>query len=62
MHFGCQLSPLGVPLTVVLDDFHGELADYAADMILVRPDHFISWVNDGSSYDSQAVLSRSLGL
>jgi hypothetical protein len=42
--FRVSAELLGVPLTVVLDDFHGELADYGADMILVRPDHFISWV------------------
>ena len=60
--FRVSAKSIGVPLTILLDDFQGELADYDTDLILVRPDHFISWVNDGSSYDSQAVLSRSVGL
>jgi 2-polyprenyl-6-methoxyphenol hydroxylase-like FAD-dependent oxidoreductase len=45
---------LGVPLGVVRDDRYGE-------EILVRPDHFISWVGDGTAADAEATLRRSVG-
>ena len=51
---------LHVPLTVVhfVDPAAREL--YAADAVLVRPDHHIAWRGDGSA-DPAAVLARATG-
>ena len=48
---------LGVPLTVALAGMSG----YQTPLILVRPDHFISWVDDGSPADPQAILGTAIG-
>ncbi len=41
--FTSAARSLGIPFTVVGDRSDGEMADYEATMILVRPDHYISW-------------------
>lgn len=58
--FSTAAEELGIPLRVV----HGSEADmesYGCSLILVRPDHFISWVDDGSPYQESEVLARSVG-
>jgi 2-polyprenyl-6-methoxyphenol hydroxylase-like FAD-dependent oxidoreductase len=45
---------LGVPVEVVEDGSYGE-------DVLVRPDHFISWVGDGTEADPLHLLRRSAG-
>ena len=55
---------LGIPLTIVEDAGDGEVARYAASLILVRPDHFVAWVcgdAEVSEVDAQAVLQRARG-
>ena len=53
---------LGVPLQIVRRDFGGEAADYGSRLILVRPDHFVSWVgDDADSSVAREILSRSVG-
>jgi len=51
----------GVPLSVVVDSFEGEMSDYGSEPILVRPDHFVSWVDDGAPYDPKDILAASIG-
>lgn len=48
---------LGVPLAVV----GCHMSRYEALAVLVRPDHFIAWVDDGSPADPAAVLATSVG-
>jgi len=50
-------ADLGIPLGVVEVDTTG----YGASSILVRPDHYVSWVSDGSPCDLASVLGRSIG-
>lgn len=59
--FASSAEKLGVPLTVVFADDGSGMADYGSQLILVRPDHFVSWVDDGSPHDPNGVLSRSVG-
>lgn len=47
----------GVPFTVVDTAMDG----YETSLILVRPDHFVSWVDDGTPHEPLEVLTRSLG-
>ena len=59
--FRKSAQELGIPLAIVRSDVDGELAGYGTDLILVRPDHFISWVDDGSSFETREVLTKSTG-
>ena len=59
--FAAAANRRGIPLEVVTDEFTGELADYAAPLVLVRPDHYVSWVDDGSEFDAHYILTRCTG-
>jgi len=59
--FRKSAQELGIPLAIVLSEVDGELAGYETDLILVRPDHFISWVDNGSPFDAKDVLAMSIG-
>jgi hypothetical protein len=37
------------------------MASYETPAVLVRPDHFVGWVDNGSPPDPAAVLTRSVG-
>jgi 2-polyprenyl-6-methoxyphenol hydroxylase-like FAD-dependent oxidoreductase len=47
----------GVPLRIVA----AEMAGYETSHVLVRPDHFVSWVDDGSPFDPSTIIARSIG-
>lgn len=51
-------SNLGVPLEIIVEN---DMTPYETNAILVRPDHFISWVDDGTAADPATVLSISVG-
>jgi 4-hydroxyisophthalate hydroxylase len=55
--FETAADQLGVPLTVARAGMSG----YATRLALVRPDHFVSWVDDGSPCDARAILSKAVG-
>jgi hypothetical protein len=59
--FTKSAQELGIPLAVVRSEIDGELAGYETDLILVRPDHFISWVDNGSPFEARDVLATSIG-
>ena len=59
--FRKSAEKLGIPLAVVRSEVDGELADYGSDLILVRPDHFICWVDDGSPFEARDILTMSTG-
>jgi 2-polyprenyl-6-methoxyphenol hydroxylase-like FAD-dependent oxidoreductase len=50
----------GVPLTVLRDTAKGDCAAYAAQFVLVRPDHFVGWAGE-PSVDPATVLRRVTG-
>lgn len=50
-----------VPLTVLSLGDHPELAAYGPRPILVRPDHFVSWIGGEGAPDPAIVLARSIG-
>ena len=52
---------LNVPLKIVRDSFSGELKDYEAKLILVRPDQYVVWTGDAAPIDPQAVVAKVVG-
>ncbi|HUG32412.1 MAG TPA: FAD-dependent monooxygenase [Acidimicrobiia bacterium] len=51
-----------VPLEVITRERGSEADDYESDLVLVRPDHFVSWVGDyADSALARAVVTRSIG-
>lgn len=48
-----------IPLTVYRPAV--DITQYGTDSLLVRPDHFISWVDDGSPIEPNEVLATSVG-
>jgi 2-polyprenyl-6-methoxyphenol hydroxylase-like FAD-dependent oxidoreductase len=54
-------AELRVPMTVVRSDDRATRELYAADIVLVRPDHHIAWRGDGTA-EPTAILSRAAGL
>ena len=59
--FARAARTLGVPLSVVHDSAHDERADYAAHLVLVRPDQFIAWSADEMPADVNALLRKVTG-
>lgn len=60
--FRTAADALGVPLEVVIRGAGGEADDYGSSLILVRPDHFVSWAGDNVDQGSaREVLARSVG-
>lgn len=53
-------SELGIPLDVV-ELSASDTESYGSELILVRPDHFVSWMSDGSPHTAGDVLARSVG-
>jgi 2-polyprenyl-6-methoxyphenol hydroxylase-like FAD-dependent oxidoreductase len=57
-------AEIGLPLTLIDDPADGELARYAARLVLVRPDQFVAWCHaDGAVPADQAlqILRRASG-
>ena len=53
-------ADLAIPLSVV-GISESDAERYGSKLILVRPDHFVSWVGDDSPGSEREVLSRSAG-
>lgn len=51
----------GIPLSLIEDDARRGRARYGAKLILVRPDHYISWVGNAAPDDPAEILLRSVG-
>lgn len=58
--FADAASALSIPLEVVEAACDGDLRDYAAPLILVRPDHFVAWCGDVPE-DAADVLRLATG-
>ncbi len=60
--FAAASDGLGVPLEVVRADPSSEAGDYGTRLVLVRPDHYVSWVGDDvDQATAREVLTRSVG-
>jgi 4-hydroxyisophthalate hydroxylase len=58
-NFEQAASKLGVPLKVVRDSATDGREKYQSRLILVRPDQFVAWTDDGA--DAEDVLRRAIG-
>jgi hypothetical protein len=55
-------AELRIPLTVVADDHSALREFYGADLVLVRPDQFVSWTSTaGASDEESRILRRVAG-
>jgi hypothetical protein len=59
--FASAASALDIPLTLIEDSFAGEREEYAARLILVRPDQYIVWAGDGLPGDVDGLLKKVVG-
>lgn len=60
--FSTAADELGVPLQAVRREGSGEAADYGSRLLLVRPDHYVSWVGDtADDAAAREVITRSVG-
>jgi 4-hydroxyisophthalate hydroxylase len=60
--FASAAHEFGVPLEVVRRESTGETTDYGNRLILVRPDHYVSWVGDtADAVSATDVIARSAG-
>ena len=51
-----------IPLKVIRDTYADGREDYAARLVLVRPDQYVVWTGDSAPSDADAVMRRVLGL
>jgi 2-polyprenyl-6-methoxyphenol hydroxylase-like FAD-dependent oxidoreductase len=59
--FARAAQTLGMPLAIVRDNDRDERADYAAHLVLVRPDQFVAWSADERPADVIGLLRRVTG-
>jgi 4-hydroxyisophthalate hydroxylase len=50
-----------VPLKTVRDSYQYGRQAYEAKLILVRPDRYVAWANDGGRVDAAAVMRKAVG-
>jgi molybdopterin biosynthesis enzyme len=51
-----------IPLKVIRDTYAGGREDYAARLVLVRPDQYVVWTGDSAPSEADAVMRRVVGL
>ena len=62
--FNGVAADLRLPLTVLEDPGHGEMARYRARLVLVRPDQFVAWTSASPALgadDAHRLLQRVTG-
>ncbi len=59
--FQTAAAGLGVPLKSIRDSLVDGRDVYWTRFVLVRPDHFVSWVGNSAPVDANHILSRSVG-
>jgi 2-polyprenyl-6-methoxyphenol hydroxylase-like FAD-dependent oxidoreductase len=59
--FAAAAQKLGVPMKTVRDRYDGELKDYEATLILVRPDQYVVWTGDAAPPNPEAVIAKVVG-
>jgi 4-hydroxyisophthalate hydroxylase len=50
-----------IPLKVIRDSCAGGREDYAARLVLVRPDQYVVWTGDSAPNDADAVMRKVAG-
>jgi hypothetical protein len=50
-----------IPLKVIRDTCTGGREDYAARLVLVRPDQYVAWTGDSAPADADAVMRKVTG-
>jgi 4-hydroxyisophthalate hydroxylase len=50
-----------IPLKVIRDTYAGGREDYEARLVLVRPDQYVAWTDDGTPADADAVMRKVAG-
>jgi hypothetical protein len=60
--FARAAQTLGIPLAVIRDSYGDERVDYAARLVLVRPDQFVAWTADDAPGDAAVVLRKVTGM
>jgi 2-polyprenyl-6-methoxyphenol hydroxylase-like FAD-dependent oxidoreductase len=50
-----------IPLKVIRDSLFGGREDYAARLVLVRPDQYVAWTGDRAPDDADAIMRRVSG-
>jgi 4-hydroxyisophthalate hydroxylase len=50
-----------IPLKVIRDTYAGGREDYAARLVLVRPDQYVAWTGDTAPVDADAIMRRVAG-
>jgi hypothetical protein len=50
-----------IPLTVIRDTYAGGREDYAARLVLVRPDQYVVWTGDAAPGDADDVMRKVVG-
>jgi 2-polyprenyl-6-methoxyphenol hydroxylase-like FAD-dependent oxidoreductase len=51
-----------IPLKVIRDTYAGGREDYAARLVLVRPDQYVVWTGDSAPGEADAIMRRVVGL
>ena len=66
--FAAAAHTLSLPLTIIRDNYADERLRYEAQLILVRPDHFVAWVgksdtnlHSNSDEDHDSILANAIG-
>ncbi|MEI9889173.1 MAG: FAD-dependent monooxygenase [Rhizomicrobium sp.] len=54
-------SALNVPLKVICDTYTGKREDYAARLIVVRPDQYVAWAGDRAPDDIGGLFKTAVG-
>jgi hypothetical protein len=50
-----------VPLKLIRDSYADGREDYAARLVLVRPDQYVAWAGDAAPADTDAVIGKVVG-
>lgn len=58
--FAAAAKALRVPLQIVRDTYGDGRTAYGANMVLVRPDRYVAWADDGAPHDVKAVLGKAV--
>lgn len=59
--FSEAAAQLGLPLQVIEDDRQQGRDRVGRTLVLVRPDQYVAWVDDGAAFSAEAVLRRATG-
>jgi 4-hydroxyisophthalate hydroxylase len=59
--FAAAAAARKIPLKIIRDTFDGGREDYAARLVLVRPDQYVVWTGDAASPSADEIMRRASG-